>query len=169
MQDNFSYLSGLPFAVYFDYETKAGDNVFNDKKIFVISCCRIYAFHPDLNVDKIVIFRSFQQTEDETYCLNHLSEEHVKYFDKVTFKQLEDSATNVLSKTKSTSLLEMFSTELKFTFDVLAKWFNDVFKSRFNKTDELKKQKFIRESPIDWSNQKCIICDLKLAVSLREE
>ena len=98
-----------------------------------------------------------------------MSEEHVKYFDKVTFKQLEDSATNVLSKTKSTSLLEMFSTELKFTFDVLAKWFNDVFKSRFNKTDELKKQKFIRESPIDWSNQKCIICDLKLAVSLREE
>ena len=63
----------------------------------------------------------------------------------------------------------MFSTELKFTIDVLVEWLNDVFKSRFNKLDELKIQKFMRESPTDWSNQKCIICDLKLAISLREE
>ena len=82
---------------------------------------------------------------------------------------MKDSATNVLSKTKSTLLLEMFSTELKFTIDVLVEWLNDVFKSRFNKLDELKIQKFMRESPTDWSNQKCIICDLKLAISLREE
>ena len=99
--------------MYFDYETKTGNNVFNDKKMFVISFCQIYAFNPDLNFDKIVIFWSFQQTEDEICVLNHFSEEHVKYFDKVTFKQLNDSVTNVLNKVKSTSLSEMFSTELK--------------------------------------------------------
>ena len=60
----------------------------------------------------------------------------------------------------------MFSAELKFTICLLVKWFNDVFKSRFNELDELKRQKFIRKSPINWSNQKCLICDLKLAVSL---
>ena len=62
----------------------------------------------------------------------------------------------------------MFCTELKFTIDVLAKWFNDILKSRFNEFGELKEQKFIRENPTDWSNQKCVICDLKLAVSLSE-
>ena len=142
----------MPFVVYFDYETTTGESVFNNKKMFVISYCQIYAFHPDLNLDKIVIFLSFQQTEDEIYSLNHFSEEHLKYFDKVNFKKLNDSATNVLINTKSTSLLEMFSTELKFNFDVLVKWFNDIFKSRFNELDELKKQKFIRENPFDWSN-----------------
>ena len=62
----------------------------------------------------------------------------------------------------------MFSTELKFTIDVLAKWFNDIVKSRFNEFGELKEQKFIRKNPTDWSNQKCVSCDLKLAVSLSE-
>ena len=42
------------------------------------------------------------------------------------------------------------------------------FKFEFNKFDELKKQKFSRESPIDSSNEKCEISDLKLSVSLRE-
>ena len=32
----------------------------------------------------------------------------------------------------------------------------------------MKEQTFIRENPTDWSNQKCVICDLKLAVSLSE-
>ena len=167
-QDNFSYLGDYPFVVYFNYETWTGDSVFNDKKMFLRSYCQIDAFHPDLNIDKIIIFRSFQQTEDEIYCLNQFSKEHVKYFDKVNFKQFKDSAANVLNKTKSTSLSEMFSKELKFTIDVLVKWFNDIFKSRFNELDELKKQKFIRENPIDWSNQKCVISDLKLAISLSE-
>ena len=81
---------------------------------------------------------------------------------------MKDPATNVLNKTKPTSLSEMFSTELKFTIDVLVKWFNDIFKSRFNELDELKKQKLIKENPIYWSNHKCVICDLKLAVSLSE-
>lgn len=72
----------------------------------------------------------------------------MKHFDKMTFQQLNDSAKNVLNKVKSTSLLEMFSTKLKFTIDVLVQWFNNVFKSRFNKLDAIKKQKFLKEKPI---------------------
>ena len=117
--------------------------------MFVISYCQIYAFHPDLNLDEIVNFHSFQQTEKEIYDLIHFSEEHIKYFDNITFKQLNDSVTNVLNKVKSTSLSEMFSTELKFTIDTLVKWFNDVFKLRFNELDELKKEQFLRENPFD--------------------
>lgn len=109
-----------------------------------MSYCQICAFHPNLNLNKIVIFCNFQQTEDKTYYLNNFSEMHLKYFAKATFKQLRDSATNVLNKIKSTSLLAMFSTELQFTIDVLVKWFIDVFQSRFNKVDELKKTKIYK-------------------------
>ena len=64
--------------------------------MFVISYCQIYAFHPKLNFDRIVIFRSFQLSAEEIYNLNHFSESYIKYFDQVTFKQLKDAATTVL-------------------------------------------------------------------------
>ena len=57
----------------------------------------------------------------------------------------------------------MFSIKLKFTIDVLVKWFNDVFKSRFDELDAIKKQEFLKEKPIDWSNKK--MCNLRLKVS----
>ena len=60
-QDNFKYLGDVPFTTYFDFETTAGGVeqlavlVFSDQKIFVVSYCQIYSFHPSLNLDKIVI------------------------------------------------------------------------------------------------------------------
>ena len=89
--------------------------------MFVISHCQTYAF---------------QQTEDE---ISHFSQDHVKYCDKITLHQLQESATNVLSNVKSASLLRIFSTGLKFTIDILVKWFNEVSKSQFNELDAIKK------------------------------
>ena len=87
----------------------------------------------DLKLDKTVIFRRFQQNAEEIYSLDHFSQDHVRYFDAVTFNQLKDTATNVLIKQRSTSLSEIFSVELKFRRDTLTKWFNGVFKSKFLK------------------------------------
>ena len=85
--DNFKYIGDLPFTVYFDFETTAGDSVTDDKKMFVISYCQIYAFHPSLNLDKIVIFRSFQQNFEEINRLDHFSQDHIQFFDPVAIKQ----------------------------------------------------------------------------------
>ena len=59
-QDNFKFLGQVPFTVYFDFETTTGNAIFLDPKMFVVSYCQIYSFHPSLKLDKIVIFRSFQ-------------------------------------------------------------------------------------------------------------
>ena len=80
--DNFKYLGNLPFTVYFDFETTTGDAVIFDPKMYVISYCQI---HPSLNLDKIEIFRSFQQKADEIYDLSHFKHEHVPFFDKTAF------------------------------------------------------------------------------------
>ena len=64
-KDNFNYLGDVPFTGYFDLETTNGDSVFFNPKMFVVSYCQIYSSHPSLNLDKIVIYRSFQQTADE--------------------------------------------------------------------------------------------------------
>ena len=71
-QDNFKFLGDVPFTIYFDFETTTSDVVFLDPKMFVVSYCQIYSFHPSLNLDKIVIFRSFQQSPKEIYDLSQL-------------------------------------------------------------------------------------------------
>ena len=82
-QDNFKYLGDLPFTVYFDFETTTGGNsVFFDPSMYVISYCQICSFHPSLSLDKIVLFRSYQQTAEQIYDLSHLKNEHTAFFNK---------------------------------------------------------------------------------------
>ena len=161
-------MGDLPFTIYFDFEATTGGSILYDPKIFVISYCQIHAFYSDLKVDKIVTFRSFQQNAEEIYSLNHFLQEHTKYFDAVTFNQLNDTATNVLVRQKSTSLSELFSVELKFTIYTLVKWFNEIFKSKFLELNEIQKQIFVKENPLDWSKICCRICGLKLSTSTKE-
>ena len=79
--------------------------------MFVISYCQVYTFYPSLNLDKIVISRSFQQKAEEIFDLSHFKRKHVPYFDTITFQQLNDATTAVLVREKSTSLTELFSVE----------------------------------------------------------
>ena len=161
-QDNFKYLCDVPFTVFVDFKTTAGNIVFLDPKMFVVSYCQIYSFHSSLNLDKIVIFRSFQQSLEEIYDLNHFRQEHVPHFDKITFCQLKDAATVVLAREKSTSLAELFSSELKFTIDMLDNWFLNTIKAKFLELDDIKKHIFIKENPFVPSQTICCICGFLL-------
>ena len=60
----------------------------------------------------------------------------------------------------------MFSIELKFTIGLLVKWLHQTYKSRFLEIDTLTKQKYQKNSPIDWTERKCCICDFKLNLDL---
>ena len=122
-QDNFRQMGDVPFTFYFHFETTTGNDIFKDPKMFVISYCQIFSFHGALNLDKIVIFRSFQQSVEEMYDSRHFRPEHVPFFDKVTFDQLKDAASAVIALEKTTSFAELFSLELKFTKDTLQGWF----------------------------------------------
>ena len=161
-QGNFKYLGDVSFTVYFDFKTAIGNIVFSDPKMFVVSYFQIYSFHPSLDLDKIVIFWSFQQSPEEICDLNHFRQKHVPYFDKITFCQLKDAATSVLASEKSTSLTELFSVELKFTIDTLNNWFLNAIKAKFLELHDIKKQMFIKEIPIVPSETVCCICGFLL-------
>ena len=148
-QDNFKYLGDVLFTVYFDFEIATGDSAFFDSKMFAVSYCQIYSFHPSLNLNKIVIYWSFQQTTYEIYDLSHFKQEHIPFFNKTTFYQLKDAASAVLAREKSTSLAELFSVKLKFTInDTLKDWFSRIIKPKLLELDVIKKQKFFKENPI---------------------
>ena len=168
-QDNFKFLGDLPFTVYFDFETTTGGkSVFFDPSMYVTSYCQIYSFHPSLNLDKIVIFRSYQQTAEQIYDLSHFKNEHAAFFNKTTFYQLKDAASAVLAREKSTSLAELFSVELKFTVDTLKDWFSRIIKPKFFEIDSAEKQKFRKDNPLD-KNLLRRLCDFPLAVDSEKD
>ena len=95
----------IPFTVYFDFETITVDAVFFDPKMLVISYCQICTFRSSLNLDKIIICRSFRQSAEEIYDFSRFKRKHVAFFDRTTFHQLKDAATLVLAREKSISLV----------------------------------------------------------------
>ena len=84
-----------------------------------------------------MIFRSFDQNENDLYSLAHFNvidfdffNQNKRYFNFTTLRQLKTVASNVLQKESNTALAEMFNIELKFTVDAIKKWFSDNKKSR---------------------------------------
>ena len=99
-EDNYTFLGHLPFVVYFDFETTTGSDIFLNKKMYVISYCMIFAFHPKLKIDRISIYRRFQQNQNEIFDLSHLNEKMLQYIDPVTLNQLKDADIKELEKIK---------------------------------------------------------------------
>ena len=131
----------MSFVIYFDFETSAGTDLFQDKKIYVLSYCIIIAFHPTLDIERIVVFCIFQQNQDRLVDLSHLKEQRLQFVEPVTLNQLKDTCLKVYNKECLFGLSEMFSAELKFTVELLIKWFHQTYKSRFLEIDALTRQK----------------------------
>ena len=134
-QDHYKNLGDVPFSVYYDFETTTGSVVFFDAKMYVVSYCMVIAFHPELKIPRLVMFRSFDQTQQELTSLTHFQVLEYNFIDdrenynKVTLKQLQDAAFSVHNREKNTALPEMFSIELKFTVDCLKFWFTKKHKN----------------------------------------
>ena len=75
-QDNFNGKVDVPFVVYFDFETTAPTFNFLDpeqQKMFVVSYVMVVAFHPKLNLDRIIIQRSFAHSLEQLTTLVYLT------------------------------------------------------------------------------------------------
>ena len=59
--------------------------------MYVISYCIVFAFHPKLNNEGIVVYKSFQQKQEEFFYLSHLKEQMLQYVDPLTLNQLKDA------------------------------------------------------------------------------
>ena len=151
----------MPFAVYFGFETTAGRDLFREAKMYVLSYRMIFAFYPNLNLVRIVIFCSFRQKENQSLDLSHLNDQMLRHVDGIPLNQLKDAGTKVLKKEPSFALSEMFSTKLEFAIDLLVNCCDQKYKSKFLEIDVLTKQKYEKENKIDQQTKSCS-CDFKL-------
>ena len=105
-QDHYSNLGDMPFSVYWDFETTTGNVVFFDAKMYVVSYSIIVAFHRDLSLPRINIFRSSDQSYNSLMSLVHFFVLDFNFFNdpeiykKNTLKQLEAAALSVKQKEK---------------------------------------------------------------------
>ena len=83
---------------------------FSTKKMDVISYCIVFAFDPKVNIDRITVYRSFQQNFEELFDLSHLKKQMFQHIDQVTLNQLKDAGLKVHEKKSSFALSEVFLT-----------------------------------------------------------
>ena len=81
--------------------------------------------------------------------------------------QLGDWALNVVKKKNKLAIVEMFSTEIKFSRDCLIKWYNKKFKSKNLELSNEVKRKYEIENPIDCIEGRCCICKFPLKNNLK--
>ena len=126
--------------------------------MYAVSYAIIFAFHPDLNLDRVITERSFGHSKEKPCSLSYLINKQFRYINMTTLKQLRDCALNVSTKPKKIAISEMFSTELKFASDCLLKWFNAKFKSQYITLNKDAKRKYEVEIPLNKEKERCCIC-----------
>ena len=162
-EENIKFKRDVPLTTYIDFETTAPTDCCLDpesNKMNVVSYVIIIAFHPKLELPRIVIERSFGHSLEKLCQIDYLTSEQLNYKDLITVKQLRDCALAVHQKTNKLAISEMFCTEIKFATDCLLKWYHNKYKN--TELSMVRKNDFERENPIDWQNGKCVVCRFPL-------
>ena len=126
-EENLKLKCDIPMTGSTDVETTAPTDDCLDpesKKMFAVSYIIIFAFQPELQLDRIKIERSFGHSQMRLCSLNSFASEQLKFKDVTMLKQLRDCALSVASKRNKLAISKMFTTELKFTGNCLMRSFN---------------------------------------------
>ena len=167
-EENLKFKRNVPLTIYIDFETTAPTNDCLDpetRKMNAVSYVIIFAFHPQLEMKRIIIERSFGHSLQKLTTIDYLTAEQLKFKDTTTLKQLRDCAFSVASKKNKIVISEMFSTEIKFATDCLLSWFNSKYKNENLQLSIERKREYKIKNPVNWQTNKCWICDFPLHIS----
>lgn len=113
----------MSFVFYCDFETTAptGSQSPEGTVIFAVSYIIVFAFHPDLNFERIIVERSFGHNLSKLTYVAYLNCKMLQYPDPVTTVQLRDCGIKVTKRNIKQAMSEMFGTELRFAGDCIRK------------------------------------------------
>ena len=152
---------------YFDLETTAPtDNCYDpeQKEMVVVSYIIIVAFHPALNMKKIICERSYGHNLQKLNTIDYLSEDQIKFCQSTTLKQLLGAAHLVSLRKCKKALAQMLGIEMFFLKETLGGWFSKKIKSQNLSINVLDKINYEQKNAVDWSQDKCVLCKFKLDV-----
>ena len=102
-EENLKFKRDVPLTIYIDFETTTPTDDCLDpetRKMNAVSYVIIFAFHPELEMKRIIIERSFGHSLQKLTTIDYLTAEQLKFKDTTTLKQLRDCAFSVASKKK---------------------------------------------------------------------
>ena len=73
-QENFNKIGDVPFSIYYDFETTTGSAIYTNAKVHVVSYCMIVAFHAELKMPPLVIYRASDQNLPQLRSLHYLDQ-----------------------------------------------------------------------------------------------
>ena len=120
----------LPLVAYVDFGTTASAEDFltpEQNKMFVASYTLIFAFHPKLNLNRVIVQRYFDHSLLKLTMVDYLTEDQLKFVDKNFRNQLKDCATNVPKRRRKNVVAQIFAIDLKFVSNYLLKRCNRKF------------------------------------------
>ena len=100
-EENLKFKHEIPLTAYIDFETTAPTDDCLDpkkKKMTAVSYVIIFAFHPRLQIDGVIIESSFGHSNLQLCSLNYITSEQLKFKDINLLRQLRDCALSVASK-----------------------------------------------------------------------
>ena len=124
-EDNIGNKGDLPQA-YMNFETAVPAENFltpEQNKMFV-SYTLIFAFHPKLYLNRIIVEKSFGHSLLKLAMVDYLTEDQPQFVHKDLINQLKDCAVNVSEGRCENAVTQMFAVELKFASNCLLKWLN---------------------------------------------
>ena len=85
-EENLKNLGDLPFAAYFDFEittVTTSSSHLEVEEMYQTSYSLIFAFHPKLQLNRIVIARSFNHSLEQLNDVSYLTDEMLHDFDPI--------------------------------------------------------------------------------------
>ena len=82
-EENLKFKGDIPLTAYINFETTVPTDESLDlesKKMFVVSYIIIFAFHPELDIDRVIIECSFGHYQHNLTGLNYLTIDFVNRF-----------------------------------------------------------------------------------------
>ena len=96
--------------------------------MFFVSYVFIAAFHQALNLNRIIIQRSYLHSLEELTTIKYLNDDQMKFIDLQTLNQLKDIEIDVSKRQCKNTMGQMFCVETAFVKKTLLEWFNKKFK-----------------------------------------
>ena len=113
----------------------------------------IVAFHSALNLNRIIIQRSYTHYLKELTILNYLTEDQMKFIDLQIVNQLKDIAIDVSNRKCKNTIGKMFCIEVAFVKKALLAWFDKKIKSQNLEIDAFSKMQYERKNRVNWKKQ----------------
>ena len=118
-EDSLKFMGNPPFAAYLNFETTVGSSskiLMNEPGMCPMSYCLIFAFHPKLKIDRIVVMSSFSHLLERLTDVSYLSKKMLENMDPITEKQTKVAIRVWLSQRSVSEKIQkkIFSTQYIF-------------------------------------------------------